>query len=392
MKRIAFLFLLVPTLAFSENHHRSYSETLLSKGYEVGMETSYFKASRRIDKDGNEKTFSDGEGFNKIDLTVFYKYGFSNAFEMSLDLRTRKNQATFHDGTDLKTGSAFGLESAGISFKYAFPYLRGFQWAFEGNYRNSFYTNETNNTGNSEKLILGEDGQEVSVGTSVTYLSTSKHFISGRVLYRNPDQDLSSEIFSEIEGSLNFSKLSLFAGGEKNISLKGDPYEGSSNPRPAVNTGGSYLFNSTNREWTAVHGGIGFFVAKKYRMELIGKRYIQGLSTDLGDEVLIRLTLVNNQDKSYKKYDREFKEYRIEASVEKVAANDKGVIIDKGLADGVSKGMRFDFYKYDYFGGNVLVATGYATKVNSSKAIVQITTKHTDEKLSKSLVARGGLL
>src|SRR5690606_13236319 len=127
-------------------------------------------------------------------------------------------------------------------------------------------------------------------------------------------------------------------GGETNISLEGDPYEGSSDTRPPMNTGGTLLYNSTNRSWMAASGGAGLALGEKWRVEVVGKKYIKGSSIDLGDEILIRLARRSESDNRYKNYDSEFKEYRVEASIEKVAKGEKGVIIDKGLADGVSKG------------------------------------------------------
>lgn len=44
----------------------------------------------------------------------------------------------------------------------------------------------------------------------------------------------------------------------------------------------------------------------------------------------------------------------LSATISKVLAKKGYVVIDKGLADEVQKGMAFDFYEFDYVGGNVL--------------------------------------
>lgn len=385
--------LLVPTFLHAQTPHTPYTQTLTKKGNEFGIETIYFQTATRADKDGKEYDLQNGESFNRIDLLLYGKYGFTDSFEMSLDVRARRNAATLNNSDgDQESLESMGLQSAGVGFKYAWPYSSGWQWAVEANYRNSFYTNPDYDVNKPKDIVLGDDGQEISIGFGVTYLTQANNFLTGRALYRNPDTQLSSEIFLQLEASLNWKYFSIFGGGETNISLEGDPYEGSSDTRPPMNTGGTLLYNSTNRSWMAASGGAGLALGEKWRIEVVGKKYMKGSSVDLGDEIMIRLARRSENNNRYKNYDSEFKEYRVEASIEKVAKGEKGVIIDKGLADGVSKGMKFDFFKFDYLGGNILVASGYAIKVTSSKAVIQITSRYQDDKIDDSIVVRGGLI
>lgn len=393
MKKILILAgVIFASSIYAQTPHLPFTRTLTEKGYEIGIDTTYFQTATRVNSEGSEYNLQDGESFNRIDMLFYGSYGFTNNFEMKLDMRVRRNSASFYNGADFVNAESLGLQSGAVTFKYAWPYEAGWQWALEASYRNTFYTNQDYDANTPDDIVLGDDGQEIAIGFGVTYLTKSNNFISARALYRNPDTQLSSEIFLEAEVAFNWKYFSLFGGGETNISLEGDPYAGTSDVRPPMNTGNTLLYNSTNRAWVAGTIGAGLALGEKWRLEVIGKKYVHGNSTDLGDEALIRFARRSESDNKYRNYDSEFKEYRVEAAIEKIAKGEKGVIIDKGLADGVSKGMKFDFFKFDYLGGNILIASGYAIKVTSSKAVVQITSRYQDEKITESTVVRGGVI
>src|SRR5690606_27419122 len=143
--------------------------------------------------------------------------------------------------------------------------------------------NDDYDINNPQDMVLGDDGQDISLGVAVTYLTQSNNFITGKVLYRNPDTQLSSEVFATGEIALNWKYLSLFGGGEGNFSLQGDPYTDDTPNKPLMHTGGSELYNSTNREWLAAYAGAGLALGERWRVEVIGKRYMRGTSVDLGD-------------------------------------------------------------------------------------------------------------
>ena len=84
-----------------------------------------------------------------------------------------------------------------------------------------------------------------------------------------------------------------------------------------------------------------------------------------------------------------FKEYEIEAEVIKVSPRGKFVKIDKGLAHDISKGMVFDLYQADVFGGNTLVAKGVIREVSASWSVIKIHKKYTKLRVKKGYIARG---
>jgi hypothetical protein len=118
---------------------------------------------------------------------------------------------------------------------------------------------------------------------------------------------------------------------------------------------------------------------------------VSGQSTDLG--TAFGINLIHRLEKSQLKIvDNKFKTYDTEASVTKVSPKQEYVVIDKGLADDFYKGMRIDFFEFDYVGGNVLVATGIVIQTKSDTCIVKITQKFNLEKqIKEGLVGRGSL-
>ena len=68
------------------------------------------------------------------------------------------------------------------------------------------------------------------------------------------------------------------------------------------------------------------------------------------------------------------------------------MVVDKGLADDIVKGMRIDFFEFDYIGGNVLVASGVVIKINAETSIVKVTNRFNMSKdLKEGLVGRASL-
>lgn len=120
-----------------------------------------------------------------------------------------------------------------------------------------------------------------------------------------------------------------------------------------------------------------------------GSQVVSGNSTDIGTAFgasLIRRV----EDKSQDRPDQRFKEYDFEAAVTKVSPKKKYVVIDKGLADDVAKGMKIDFFEFDYVGGNILLARGIVFKTKADSSIVKITNLYNSKKeLKEGVVARG---
>lgn len=350
----------------------------------------YFKSTNRINKDGKKIPFVDGEAFSRIQGDFFGQYGLTDNLQVGGGLRFRQNSSKTLTATNTtEDESSTGLESTYVNLIYAFKPVDRLRYTLEGLFRFRPFTNEERTTTSAGKFILGDDGNEYSAGLGVTYMFPGLNFLTGRVGYRKPGQELSPEIYWQVEGALTWKTVALVAGVDGISSLSNDPYESNPTGKPNLNTGSTFLYNSTNREMIAPYAGVNFALGKLWRMEFRGSQVISGNSTDLGTAFSASLIRRVDVDKNAR-VDRKFKDYDFEASITKVSPKKGFVIIDKGLSQNVEKGLKVDFYEFDYVGGNILIASGVVIQAKSEVAVVKITHRYnTKKELKEGIVARG---
>ncbi len=366
---------------------------LLKKGgNQFGINTDYFSTSKTINYDGEKNSLADGQSYTQLQSEFSGYYGANDDLQFGIGARYRRNQAEYVDlnGADA-TAASSGIQSTFISVGYAFPRVDRLQYTLEGQFRYNPYTNEENTLTNPGKLVLGDDGNEYYAGLGVTYASPSSNYLTLRSGYRRPGQDISSEIYWIVEGALAWRYAALVAGVDGNTSLNNDPYEADGEARPIRNTGGSFLYNSQNREWITPYAGLNIAFNKQWRVEFKASQVVAGTSTDMG--TTFGVNLIRRADRPRTKYvDRAFKSYDIEASVTKVSPKKEYVVVDKGLTSDVQKGMRFDFFENDYVGGNILVASGTVVQVKAETSIVKITQRHNSKtELKSGLLGRASV-
>jgi hypothetical protein len=396
MKLILILFLSISSV-LAQDSQPSYipvTKLLKSKGYQLGIYGESFSTSKRIDSEGAKQELGDEESFGRMQSEVAGFYGATNSLQFGAGFRFRKNQATFFDeGGESVTGSSTGLQSTFFSMMYAFNQVDKMQYTLEGLFRYTPYTNEEFNpsTDDPKVLVLGDTGNEMSAGLGMTYMGKNQKFFTLRAGYRRPGADLSNEIYWSAEGAMAWRNVALVAGVDGVSSLKDDPYNGSSVDRPDLNSGKTNLYNSINREWITPYAGINFAFAKTWRLELRGSQVVSGNSTDLGSA--FGINLIRRVDKSQTRIiDSKFKTYDLEASITKVSPKKEYVVIDKGLADDFYKGMKIDFFEFDYVGGNILVASGVVVQTKSDSCIVKITQHYnTSKEIKEGLIGRTSL-
>ena len=152
--------------------------------------------------------------------------------------------------------------------------------------------------------------------------------------------------------------------------------------------GPSNLFNSLNRQYVAPYIGVNYAFNNSL-LSLKGESVISGRSTDKGN--LIALGITWNSDGVTPEFEKinSFKEYHIEGSVLKVSARGNFVKIDQGLTTDVEKGAKFDIYQTDYFGGNILVASGVVFNVGTDWAVIKVLKKYKEIDIKPGFAARG---
>lgn len=377
--------------AFAQTSYVAPTKILTEKGYQLGVSGEFFKSSKRVDKDGKDIEFGDSEAFSRMQGEVSGYYGLTENLQIGGGVRFRQNRSTLMNLTtnEEETDTSTGVESTFFNLIFAFKPVDRLQYVLEGTFRFRPYTNEETNGTQTASLMLGDEGNEYSAGLGVTYSSKSNNFLTGRIGYRKPGSEISSEIYWQVEGALVWNYVALVAGVDGISSLKNDPYEENEADRPAFNNGATFLYNGSNRELIAPYAGVNFALGKNWRMEFRGSQVVSGRSTDLGTTFGISL-IRRVEERKTDRADKSFKHYDFEATITKVSPKKGYVVIDKGIADDVQKGMKIDFFEFDYVGGNILLARGIVIQAKADTSIVKITNVYnTKKELKEGVVARG---
>jgi hypothetical protein len=370
------------------------TQTLDDKANEMRFETIFQKSTARFDHDGEKVDFFDGEYYQSLENNVSYSYGLNEYFQTTFSLRTRLNQSgeiNPDNSDEINKNSVSGIESGGVNFKYAWPVENKWQYAVEFEYRNSFYKEKSFEETDGKQINLGDGGNAIAFGPSFSFISENNNFLSGRFLYRLPAPDLSSELFTEIEGALVWRRFSLFFGIENNYSFKTDAYTEEPLDKPVMATGSTARYNSINRAWMAPYAGAIFAISENWRVEAKVTNYMSGQSVDEGMAYLVSLSRRTGTNRKFEKYNKRFKTYSIEGAVSKLSPKKKYVIVDRGISDGLKVGMRVDFFFYDYLGGNELIATGYVVKVAATKSMVRLSSQFSKRRVKEGTVIRSGI-
>jgi hypothetical protein len=369
------------------------TRVLKERGSQISTSADYFKTSKLVDEKGRKTSLSDGQNFNRYQGEVNGLFGLTDDFNAGIGFRYRHQTSSFNSGTDDVNAKASGVQSILARFLYGFEPTNRTQFTFEGMFRYVPYGNEVLSATATDrtKLILGDEGNEYSFGLGATYSSLSNNHYTVRGGWRRPGNDLSTEFYWNGEIALQWRWVAVLAGMDGVTSLKNSTYESDSTDRPSWNTGVTQLYNSINRDWIAPYVGLNFAFSPVWRVELKVSQVVTGRSTDLGSG--FGINLVRRMDQSDEKIiDSQFKTYDLEATVTKVSDKKTYVVIDKGLNDDIEKGMRFDFFEFDYVGGNILIARGVVLKVSADKSIVKLTHRfNLSKEIKEGLVGRASL-
>ncbi len=387
------LLLLGTTSSWGQSSYVPVTKVLKERGSQISFGVDSFTTSSVVDQNGKKTKLAEGESFSRYQGEVNGLFGLTDTFNAGIGVRFRHQTSSFNSGTEDINAKATGVQSILGRFLFAFDPASKTQFTFEGLFRYVPYTNDDIDVPNPDltKLALGDEGNEYSIGLGVTHSTLSNNHYTLRGGWRRPGNDLASEIFWNGEVALEFRYITPLAGVDGVTSLKNSIYENDPDERPSWNTRPTGLYNSINREYIAPYVGLNLGFAKVWRVEFKAHQVISGRSTDMGTG--FGLTLVRRLDTSEEKIvDSQFKTYDLEATVTKISDKKTYVVIDKGLSDDVEKGMKFDFYEFDYVGGNTLVARGVVIKASSDKAIVKLTHRFNHARgLKEGLVGRASL-
>ena len=383
---ISAAFLVFSTNVWSLNTQRGGAELLNPGAYSVNSSAMLFQTSAYYDVEGVETQKATGVDYKLIDVDFSASYGVSKNLEVAAFGRYRNINSTANEVSATKSG----LESGGVSAKYGFDFSGSARYALGAHYRQTLYKNDSYDTGSlppSDNIILGDSGSEYGVDLYMTYFLKSLKW-DASVGYSSPSNNLSGEIHYNLEGMYRFTKLGFFAGIEGVKSLKNDPYTETPRLKPLQATGVTSLWNSINHEKMAPYIGANY-AFDRLLVGIKGQSVISGKSTDKGSAFLINFDWSSEGITAESVKVDSFKEYQIDGSVLKVSARGNFIRIDQGLSTDVEKGMKFDIYQTDYFGGNELVGSGIIYEVGADWSIIKLTKKYKEIEIKPGFAARG---
>lgn len=367
--------------------------TLDESASELTFETEVFQTTSVVTEDGVGLNLAEDTYYQRYDFNFKWAYGFTNEFNGYVGFGARYIQAQDVFSGETSTYNQGALTSALLGFKYGFTEKNGVKFTLEGYYQKALFENEEYDDFSEApaRLTMGDDTRELAIGFNAFSRSESNNYLTASVFYRDPSQNLGSEIFSTIDYHLAWKYFSFGIGVENNYSLENDNYSNDPENKPQTYNGPSEYFNSVNRSWTAPYVQMNLSFGGAWRLESKYAQVTTGNSTDKGPRVSLALVKRGGVDKdkrNFKKTDSAFKQYKVEGLVTKVAKSRKACLIDKGLVEGVEKGQQVDFYHFDYVDGNKLIGSGIVVKSKASEALVKIVRKYSRKRVEAGTVAR----
>ena len=393
MAKLTFIFLLIfaNTYVFADINRPGGAMLLDEKSYQIDLSSFVFKTTGHYDYLGNFVSNANTY-FLLNDNQLSLSYGISKKFEIEAMARARYLSSETNLNTTPVALTKFGLESGAIGMKYKFDPINIAHYAIGAHFRQTLYTNPTYTLPSiapNNSLSLGDSGTEYGLDLYTSFI-TSAHFRADFSLsFIRPPSNMSQEADYRGEVTYLFKKLGLVGGFDGIYSFNNDPYTSNPANKPQINTGGATaLFNSINRQNLTGYLGANYDFGKVL-LSAKGGMVFRGVSTDKGYYGLFNLTYVSKGISADVEKIESFKEYHIDGSVLKVSARSVFIKIDQGLSTDVEKGMNFDIYQTDYFGGNVLVATGVVYEVGTDWSVIKLVKRYNDIEIKPGFAARG---
>lgn len=389
-KFLFFIFLsIVSNLSVCAMTAYSPQTNLLDPGaYEIFTEVKYFGTTSKLDIDGIDTQLDEGQAFQLLDFDLVGRYAFGTQLELIAGGRYRQ----VLDETEAESNTVSGLESYLLGLKYSFISSSKLKFAVDIHLRDTLYTNEEYVSGASiasEELILGDSGQEITIGLYADYLRNKTNTIAAYGAYRVPGNSLSPEFIYDLHSAWHGSKWALLLGVKGIMSLGQDDYATDQTGRPVQAVPkSSNMFYSINRSFMSPYAGLNLR-SGQWLYGIQASQVISGTSTDVGAEMLFNVTWSSQGETKEARKLKTFKEYDIEASVIKISPRGKFIKIDKGLAQDIEKGMRMDIFQTDFFGKNELIASGYVYELGADWSIVKLTKKYRQISVKVGFSARG---
>ena len=367
------------------------AKSLNPESYILDVNALYSLSAGTYDVSGTKTNFDGSDSYSLMEGNLDVGYGIGKKLDVFLKVKFRNVDTTYEASSGTISTTNSGLESFIGSFKYSFDPTDSLWWAIELSYYQTPYENTEYLTSSlipDNDIVLGDSGSGYSFGLHTSYKRKRGHYLNSLITYYVPPNNLSSEINYRFQSAWLWTKFGFILGIQGISSLSSDVYSSTPDLKPIQATGSSSRFNSINRERLEPFLGMNWGF-KKWRLEIEGGQTLAGKSTDHASYVKIGMVYqsLGVSGDSFKI--GAFKEYVIDATVLKVSPRGKFLKIDQGISSDVEKGMKFDIFQTDYFGENILVASGVAYEIKSDTTIIKIVKKYKRIKIKKGFAARG---
>lgn len=323
-------------------------------------------------------------------------FGWTKEVQLGGGIRYLANSSQVFNGSKTVQLRQSGLESFFFQVNYMLPRKKTrFISNLEFLYRQVAYTNPLyDNRRPYSYLVLGDGSRDVMLGARFYYgLQKSRNGFWGNLFYNIPSDDFSSELLFELGYNLSGADWALLASIGGKVSLGGDKHSNNPSQKPPSYTGSTYLYNSVNQSFLRGNLKLLYKVSSRWRAYIGYGKDLNGKSTDLGSRILAGLNY--RVDSMYQEGKRKgsFKGYDIEAMVQKASSQNNYVMINKGFTSGIKERMFFDFFVYDFKGGNKLVARGAVVRLRSNESIIRVTKWFSRKRdLGEGIIVRGRLV
>ncbi|MBC97446.1 MAG: hypothetical protein CME63_06835 [Halobacteriovoraceae bacterium] len=393
MKKYCLLLCLygLPFFEVAAHNYRIPFAPLGEGAYEIKGKVDMFNSSGSYDHSGLEQELNDGESFSIIDSKLTLTYGYGESLQFIGAIGFRSVSAEYTVNSDTVTTSNSGLESYTLGVRYSWQQSQKLYYSIEllasqTPYTNTDYANL--NEVPEDEIILGDSGNSFEVGLGASYLLDKDWMLNLRGAYRMPGNNLSPELDFMAESAFTWTSMSAALAIDGVYAIGSDEYTDNTDSKPVQGRAPSFMYNSINRTIISPRVQVGWAIGS-WRVDLYGSQVVAGKSTDKGTRLGIQLVKMSAPKKNPNSKTKEsFKEYSIEATVLKVSPKGRFVQIDQGVSQDIEKGMRFDFYETDFFGGNELIATGIVYETSLNRSIVKIIKKYAKKTIHKGFTAR----
>ncbi len=380
------------SLGAQSAYYFGFPQTLTQSGKELELRTDFRKTLQQWNTAGDSIALEPNDSYQQLDSQIIARYGVTPQWQIGVGGNYRWNTTTqSFFGGEQESFSRNDFESVFIETKFFLGTAGKMDYALEAKAATrTFSANPPGSSPRSASLALGDAGTYVSVGPLFGWNFSDSRILSGRVLYRNPGEDLSNELFFHSELAMIGKRATILIGAEAVLSLQQDSFTDTPSTKPSLGEGVTRNINSINRQWILPYAAILFPLAKRWSLRLQAGAEVWGRSWDQsfhGSGALVFRQEKNQSILKTRKQQAKFKTYSLQADVTKILGGHL-FEINIGELDDVRVKQVFDLFQTDYKDQNIFVARARVVRLFPGKALLKVVRYVRNQRVLKGMVAR----